>query len=422
MIRNEAQSLTNRYWTILPGERGHAYLSNSFVDRPRHRPGTVLPLVALTIVAQLSFLALAIDLGMMAISKTQAQQAADLVALTAARSLNGSPASNYNQNLATTNGQNILTHNRVLGKSIASSQLQLTFGSYDYNQSTQSFGANYPAPDRLTDHRGLCHGLDKQPVGRLRCRFGYTNPADRFGDCSGGSPTSRPCSGDGPSGSMRMGTCLGFDFYPSSRTCNNPDPLIPTFGALFFEQRRHAGTIHKSDLGQLQLYDLSEQHDGDQLVILQNLREQFLSKRRLCLDPRPSIRFLYQHRRWQHVEPADIGFASASPDVLCLGAGRGRAALQVGKHDHVCHTVKDVLNSSTTNILWELDGYSAYYNGSLDTSGPAAPTVWTQADYSAIAPIQRLHPGPGYYGKTFFIWPPDPRNTTTPTTLEHAHG
>ena len=29
---------------------------------------------------------------------------------------------------------------------------------------------------------------------------------------------------------MRMGTCLGFDFYPSSRTTNNPDTLIPTFG------------------------------------------------------------------------------------------------------------------------------------------------------------------------------------------------
>ena len=62
----------------------------SLAGRPRHRRGTVLPLVAFTIVAQLCFLALAIDLGMVAISKTQTQQAADLVALTAARSLNGS--------------------------------------------------------------------------------------------------------------------------------------------------------------------------------------------------------------------------------------------------------------------------------------------------------------------------------------------
>jgi uncharacterized membrane protein len=94
----------------------------SIVGRPRHRRGTVLPLVALTIVAQLSFLALAIDLGMVAISKTQAQQAADLAALTAARSLNGLAASNYNKSAATTNAQNILSYNRVLGNPIQASQ------------------------------------------------------------------------------------------------------------------------------------------------------------------------------------------------------------------------------------------------------------------------------------------------------------
>ena len=32
------------------------------------------------------------------------------------------------------------------------------------------------------------------------------------------------------SGSMRMGTCLGFDFYPTTRTTNNPDTLVPAFG------------------------------------------------------------------------------------------------------------------------------------------------------------------------------------------------
>ena len=31
------------------------------------------------------------------------------------------------------------------------------------------------------------------------------------------------------SGSMRMGTCLGFDFYTTSRTTNNPDGSVPTF-------------------------------------------------------------------------------------------------------------------------------------------------------------------------------------------------
>ena len=60
---------------------------------------------------------------MLAIAKTQAQQAADLAALTAARTLNGNSTSTYNQSAATTNAQNILTYNVILGQSIQSSQL-----------------------------------------------------------------------------------------------------------------------------------------------------------------------------------------------------------------------------------------------------------------------------------------------------------
>ncbi len=53
------------------------------------RRGIILPLLALVIVVMVGFLALAIDLGMLAIAKTQVQQAADLAALTAMRTLNG---------------------------------------------------------------------------------------------------------------------------------------------------------------------------------------------------------------------------------------------------------------------------------------------------------------------------------------------
>lgn len=53
-------------------------------DHAHGRQGTVLSLLALTMVALLGFLALAIDIGMLAIAKTQAQNAADLASLTAA--------------------------------------------------------------------------------------------------------------------------------------------------------------------------------------------------------------------------------------------------------------------------------------------------------------------------------------------------
>ena len=74
-----------------------------FVSRTARRRGTVIALLALTIVALVAFLGLAIDLGMIALAKTQAQNAADLAALTAARTMNGDAGTTYNQSGATTN-------------------------------------------------------------------------------------------------------------------------------------------------------------------------------------------------------------------------------------------------------------------------------------------------------------------------------
>ncbi len=202
----------------------------SFVGLPRRRRGSVLPLVALTIVVQLSFLALAIDLGMVAISKTQAQQAADLVALTAARSLNGSATGNYNQGEATTNAQNILSYNRVLSNPIQASQLQLTYGSYDYSQSAQAFSANYPP-------------LTGSPTTAVAATVTTISSPAAFSAIFGTqllptlSATAQAVHRPRDialvmdvSGSMGFGSSLGFDMYAMTRTTNNPDTIIPTFG------------------------------------------------------------------------------------------------------------------------------------------------------------------------------------------------
>ncbi len=113
--------------------------------RPARRRGSILPLLAVSMAALIGFMALAIDLGMLVISRSQAQNAADMAALTAARTLTGDSTTNYNQSNATSYAQTLVGCNRILGQSIPTSQLQLSYGSYDYNQSTQTFNANFPA-------------------------------------------------------------------------------------------------------------------------------------------------------------------------------------------------------------------------------------------------------------------------------------
>ncbi len=167
------------------------------VGRPVRR-GTVVPLLALTIVALVGFLALAIDLGMLAVAKAQAQQAADLAALTAARTVNGNAAYNYNQTAATTNAQNILAHNAILGQSIQSSQLQLTYGSYDYSQTTQTFNANYPATAGSPYTAVAATVTASSLPGAFSTIFGQQFLPSRHGHCPGGPPPARRGPGDGP--------------------------------------------------------------------------------------------------------------------------------------------------------------------------------------------------------------------------------
>ena len=144
--------------------------------------------------------------------------------------MNGDATIGYNQSKATTNAQNILTYNVIMGQPIQSSQLQVTFGSYDYNDSTQTFNANFPATS----------GVPATAVAATVTSNGFKGA---FSNLMGGqflanvSSTAQAVHRPRDiavvldlSGSMRMGTCLGFEWYTNSRTTNNPDSLIPTFG------------------------------------------------------------------------------------------------------------------------------------------------------------------------------------------------
>src|SRR5207253_993847 len=146
--------------------------------------------------------------------------AADLAVLTAMRSVDGDPGDNYNQGTATTNAQNVLARNYVLGQSIQAAQLQLSYGSYDYDQVSQTFNANYPP----TPGRPITAGTATVTANALPTAF-----AGIFGSKLLPAVTATAQAVHRPrdialvadlSGSMRMGTCLGYDFYTSSRTTN----------------------------------------------------------------------------------------------------------------------------------------------------------------------------------------------------------
>ncbi len=99
--------------------------------------GSVLPLMAIAFVGICGFVALAVDVGRVAVARVQVQSAADVAATAAARALNGVLPQNLSA--ASSTATSSLSKYTILGQPLFSSTVALTFGSYHYDPVNQRF-------------------------------------------------------------------------------------------------------------------------------------------------------------------------------------------------------------------------------------------------------------------------------------------
>src|SRR5271156_6798563 len=97
------------------------------------RRGTVLVLVAICIVGLLICMAMASDIGMMAIVRAQLQQAADTAAMAGARALTGDQSTNNNYSGAAPAAQSTAQANLVMGQPVVQSLSDISVGVYYYD-------------------------------------------------------------------------------------------------------------------------------------------------------------------------------------------------------------------------------------------------------------------------------------------------
>jgi hypothetical protein len=336
---------------------------------------------------------------MLAVAKTQAQQAADLAALVAARTVNGNVATNYNQAAATTNAQNVLIYNVILGQAIQSSQLQLSYGSYDYNQTTQAFKANFPATSGMATTAVTATVTANSLSRGVGAIFGtQVLPSVSATAQSAHRPRDIALVVD-LSGSMRMGTCLGYDFYTASRTTNNPDTLVPTFSHYSSASAGLVGpTTNRTssfDNYTLSPSNATAPNASYTLTFVNNFYQN-------AAYATPLVRAFDSYTSTDGGSTwtaPTTGTPTLPPASYASVPGGDVPLFKSGSTTTYATTVKDVVGSTTRNASWELDGYSNYTNGSLSNAASG------QSSY-ATAPFNGYTQGPGYYGKTFFIWPP----------------
>ena len=366
-------------------------------------------MLAIPIVGLVSFLALAIDLGMLAIAKTQAQNAADLAALTAARTLNGNPTGTYNQAAATTNAQNLLTYNYILSQGITSSQLTLTYGSYDYNQSTQTFNANFPATANVPTTAVTATVTSNSLPGAFSKIFGSAFLPNVSATAQAvHRPRDIGLVMD-LSGSMRFGTCLGFDFWSSARTTNNPDTVVPTFGhysagnAATYLQGPSTNSTSAVDSYTISPSNTTVSNSSYTRTYINNFYQNAAYAGTLvrAFDS-------YTSTDGGNTWTAPTSGGPLLPPASYTTVPGGDVPLFFsGSTTNYAQEVEDVVEWRLLrrNAAWELDGYSNYVNGSNTNfaSGLTSyPTGLTAGGPIRFRSVQRLHEGARLLRQDFF--------------------
>jgi Flp pilus assembly protein TadG len=376
--------------------------------------------------------ALAVDVGLIALAKTQLQNAVDAATVAGARSLDGTTSQNLgavgSPNTAEDNVYQMMLANKVLTDTVATTPVvqnspgnvtvgdvtknnfNMVFGAWHYDTSNQLFVPQFPP--QAPDNNNLCQVTATYPLQTAFAgAFSAINPNFNsiFNVTVGSIAAHRPrdvCIILDYSGSMNNESDLwnceayldngatnstnGYTWPQTNNpnwTSNNIEPVYPLFGH-YANEKNYTDYVHFANLLS-PFADASSPLFNNSLIGKSNNSMSVLGVPAMVGD-------FYSNNRG-----AGVVYAfTAAPDNYAFGNAAGQGdnylpkkgfAIVAGANPtppvNLATTVQDVTGGTAFDNPFETQGYKAY-NGGVAFQG-----------YTV---------GPRYWGKTFFIWPPDP--------------
>jgi hypothetical protein len=387
------------------------------------RAGAVLPLVTICLIALLGFVALAIDVGMMAVARTQAQSAADISALAGVRTLNGSPDNNVTGAIA--EAKQAADSNSVLGVQITDNQVVIArAGVYRYDTSAQRFIVDFTNPPGSADAYGA---MQVRITTTQSTFFGRVLGVNSMAISAEATAVHRPrdiaISLDF-SGSMRYAS--EFNYPPISGTTPisgslNPDPVFPRFGPWIRFPVATSGNPNPMQRLESFIDSGGETHAANNLTTTTTLGPPVVNNFQTTAAIGGPNAFVYNGDMSASAfsltntpvcTPAPSSWTSQyasnyAGDRWPLKWGNATTSPTIADY---ATTAADMLNiatvtTSTRDASWEANGY----------------------DYTSLTfrngAFKGYSMGPSYYGKSFYIWPPDPRYTAgaDPTSISNSN-
>jgi len=371
------------------------------------RRGAVLPLVVLCMIALIGLLALAIDIGLVAVARTQCQNAADAAAMAGARTINGNEIGNYNFDAVPGNTITAAVANKVLSKNIQgdpkkptainaytyqSGEVTVEVGAYTYlyddaSPGKEGFQVQFPRIDSAEPYGAVRATITTQGSYGFGRIFGLAT----FNTTATATAVHRPRDVIivmDLSGSMRFQSLPGTPMNASNPTLANPssqssprvnslnpETVFPKFG-------------HYSDISAAALQGTSSYSTGDEVLDPCNISASSNSGA-------PILEDFYKNAYGVPPTSADKAFARAADAQEKTPGGDNFLKETQNTGANYAKTISTIVVTSTGDVDFERSGYQKY-------TGTA---------------FQGYTEGPGYWGKTFFVWPPDPTWKTSANAL-----
>ena len=365
----------------------------------KSRKAAIVPLLAVSMVALIGIIALAVDIGILAQTKSQLQSAADAAALSGSRGLTGDTSTDNNRAAVTGLALSTIQASTIMGQTLQSSQLTTQVGYYNYNAVLGKFQTVFTGSKPATENWSAV---------KTDVTFSQPTSLAKFFNYSAFSATASATAVHRPrdlaiildySGSMRFNSLPAYPAFGSISGSMNPDQIIPKFGpwsAITSVMQRttqngdsapNNHTIETNDGPPIVKDFYCKQADGSYISAFYRP----LSPYNWRTTPTNFALPAPDNFREQHNSPVQF-----SGSTTGMGGDRWpqtngyNLAFPNNTGPPYASTVQQYVSNNTT-----LQANTHAKNGAFESAG--------------YTDFQGFTMGPGYYGKTFYLWPPDPR-------------
>jgi len=368
--------------------------------RNKTRKAAILPMLAVSMVALVGIIALAVDIGILAQTKSQLQSVADAAALSGSRGLTGDAGTDNNKNAVNGLVLSTIQASTIMGQTLQASQLTTQVGYYNYDAVLGKFQTIFTGSKPATENWSAV---------KTDVSFSQPTSLANFFNYSAFSATATATAVHRPrdlaiildySGSMRFNSIPAYPTNGSISGSMNPDPNIPRFGPWSTITSVMQRTTQNGDSAPNN--HTIETNDGPPIV------KDFYCKQAdgsyINAFYRPLSPYNWRTTSTNFALPAPDNFQDQSnTPVQFTSSSTGMGGDRWPKTNG--YNLGAVPNNTGSPYASTVQQYVSG-NTTAQANSHAKNVAFESAGYTDF---QGFTMGPGYYGKTFYMWPPDPR-------------